>query len=156
LYRPLGRSPLKVSALCLGTMTWGEQNSQRDAFAQIDRAQDAGVNFIDAAEMYPVPPRGETYGATERIPGQYLHERGGRDRWILTSKVAGPNRDMQHIRGGHTRFNREHITAALNASLERLQTDYIDLYQLHWPDRNTNVFGTLGYQHDAEEQITPI
>ena len=156
LYRPLGRSPLKVSALCLGTMTWGEQNSQRDAFAQIDRAQDAGVNFIDTAEMYPVPPRGETYGATERILGQYLHERGGRDRWILTSKVAGPNRDMQHIRGGHTRFNREHITAALDASLKRLQTDYIDLYQLHWPDRNTNVFGALGYQHDTEEQITPI
>ncbi|SDS71036.1 Predicted oxidoreductase [Halopseudomonas litoralis] len=156
LYRPLGRSPLKVSALCLGTMTWGEQNTQRDAFAQIDRAQDAGVNFIDAAEMYPVPPRGETYGATERILGQYLHERGGRDRWILTSKVAGPNRDMQHIRGGLTRFNRDHITAALDASLERLQTDYIDLYQLHWPDRNTNFFGNLGYQHDMDEQMTPI
>lgn len=156
LYRPLGRSPLKVSALCLGTMTWGEQNNQRDAFAQIDRAQDAGVNFIDTAEMYPVPPRGETYGATERILGNYLHERGGRDRWILTSKVAGPSRGMQHIRGGQTRFNREHITAALDASLKRLQTDYIDLYQLHWPDRNTNFFGKLGYQHEIEEQITPI
>lgn len=156
LYRPLGSSPLKVSALCLGTMTWGEQNTQRDAFAQIDRARDAGVNFIDCAEMYPVPPRGETYGSTETIIGQYLCERGQRDNWVLASKIAGPSRDMQHIRGGQTRFNRHHITAALDASLQRLQTDYLDLYQLHWPDRNTNFFGKLGYQHDLEEQITPI
>src|SRR5690606_34858023 len=156
LYRPLGTSPLKVSALCLGTMTWGEQNTQRDAFAQIDRARDAGVNFIDCAEMYPVPPRGETYGATETIVGNYLRERGARDNWILASKIAGPSRDMHHIRGGLTRFNREHIHAALEASLQRLQTDYLDLYQLHWPDRNTNFFGKLGYQHDMEEQITPI
>ncbi|CEA02997.1 putative oxidoreductase [Pseudomonas saudimassiliensis] len=156
LYRPLGTSPLKVSALCLGTMTWGEQNTQRDAFAQIDRARDAGVNFIDCAEMYPVPPRGETYGATETIVGNYLRERGERDNWILASKIAGPSRDMHHIRGGLTRFNREHIHAALEASLQRLQTDYLDLYQLHWPDRNTNFFGKLGYQHDMEEQITPI
>lgn len=156
LYRPLGRSPLKVSALCLGTMTWGEQNNQRDAFAQIDRAQDAGVNFIDCAEMYPVPPRSETYGGTEAILGEYFQQRGNRDQWILASKVAGPSRDMQHIRGGRTRFTREHITAALDASLQRLKTDYIDLYQLHWPDRNTNFFGKLGYQHDIGEEYTPI
>lgn len=156
LYRPLGRSPIKVSALCLGTMTWGEQNDQREAFAQIDRAQAAGVNFIDCAEMYPVPPRGETYGATESILGEYLRQRGNRDQWILASKVAGPNREMQHIRGGTTRFTREYITAALDASLQRLNTDYIDLYQLHWPDRNTNCFGKLGYQHDPDEEATPI
>ncbi|HDZ56586.1 MAG TPA: NADP(H)-dependent aldo-keto reductase [Pseudomonas xinjiangensis] len=155
-YRPLGRSQLKVSALCLGTMTWGEQNSQAEAFAQIDRARDAGVNFIDTAEMYPVPPRGETYGETERIIGNYFKERGQRENWILASKVAGPSRDMKHIREGSTRLTREYITAALDASLKRLQTDYIDLYQLHWPDRNTNFFGNLGYRHDADEQFTPV
>ncbi|MEH6389066.1 MAG: NADP(H)-dependent aldo-keto reductase [Pseudomonas profundi] len=155
-YRPLGRSQLKVSALCLGTMTWGEQNTQSEAFAQIDRARDAGVNFIDTAEMYPVPPRGETYTATETIIGNYFRERGNRDKWILASKIAGPNREMRHIRGGQTRFNREHLTAALDASLQRLHTDYIDLYQLHWPDRSTNMFGDLGYRHDLDEQLTPI
>ncbi|WP_150299464.1 NADP(H)-dependent aldo-keto reductase [Pseudomonas profundi] len=155
-YRPLGRSQLKVSALCLGTMTWGEQNTQSEAFAQIDRARDAGVNFIDTAEMYPVPPRGETYTATETIIGNYFRERGNRNKWILASKIAGPNRDMRHIRGGQTRFNREHLTAALDASLQRLHTDYIDLYQLHWPDRSTNMFGDLGYRHDLDEQLTPI
>lgn len=155
-YRPLGRSQIKVSALCLGSMTWGEQNTQAEAFAQIDRARDAGVNFIDTAEMYPVPPRGETYTATETIIGNYFRERGDRDKWILASKVAGPSRDMKHIRNGQTRFTREHITRALDASLERLNTDYLDLYQLHWPDRNTNFFGALGYRHDPDEQFTPI
>lgn len=156
LYRPLGTSSLNVSALCLGTMTWGEQNTQQEAFAQIDRSQDAGVNFIDCAEMYPVPPNGKTYGATERIIGEYFRQHGNRDKWILASKVAGPSRDMKHIRDGKTRFTRDHITAALEGSLQRLQTDHIDLYQLHWPDRPTNFFGQLGYQHNAEEQITPI
>lgn len=156
LYRPLGRSQLKVSALCLGSMTWGEQNNQNDAFAQIDRARDAGVNFIDTAEMYPVPPKGETYGSTEQIIGNYFKERGGRDKWIVASKVAGPGNGMTHIRDGQTRFNREHITAAVDASLARLQTDYIDLYQLHWPDRRTNYFGHLGYQHNPDETTTPI
>lgn len=156
LYRPLGRSQIKVSALCLGSMTWGEQNNQSEAFAQIDRARDAGVNFIDTAEMYPVPPRGETYGATERIIGNYFKERGGRDKWIVASKVAGPGNGMNHIREGNTRFTREHITAAVNDSLSRLQTDYIDLYQLHWPDRRTNYFGNLGYRHNPDEAMTPI
>ena len=155
-YRPLGRSQLKVSALCLGTMTWGEQNTQTDAFAQIDRARDAGVNFIDTAEMYPVPPRTETYTATESIIGNYFRERGGRENWVIASKVAGPNREMRHIREGQTRFNSKHITAALDASLQRLGTDYVDLYQLHWPDRSTNMFGRLGYQYDPDEQLTPI
>ncbi len=155
-YRPLGRSQLKVSALCLGSMTWGEQNNQNDAFAQIDRARDAGVNFIDTAEMYPVPPRGETYGETERIIGNYFKARGDRDKWIIASKVAGPGNGMTHIRDGRTRFNREQITAAVDASLARLQTDYIDLYQLHWPDRRTNYFGHLGYQHNPDEAMTPV
>ncbi|RHW22883.1 NADP(H)-dependent aldo-keto reductase [Pseudomonas jilinensis] len=155
-YRPLGRSPLKVSALCLGTMTWGEQNTEKEAFAQIDRARDAGVNFIDTAEMYPVPPRGETYGATETIIGNYFKQHGQRDKWVIASKVAGPGDWLPHIRDGLTRFTREHITNALDASLRRLQTDYIDLYQLHWPDRNTNFFGKLGYEHSADEQFTPI
>ena len=155
-YRPLGRSQLKVSALCLGSMTWGEQNNQNDAFAQIDRARDAGVNFIDTAEMYPVPPKGETYGSTEQIIGHYFKERGGRDKWIIASKVAGPGNGMTHIRDGQTRFTREHITAALDASLQRLQTDYIDLYQLHWPDRRTNYFCHLGYQHNPDEHMTPV
>ncbi|AQZ94726.1 NADP(H)-dependent aldo-keto reductase [Halopseudomonas phragmitis] len=155
-YRPLGRSPLKVSALCLGTMTWGEQNTEKEAFAQIDRARDAGVNFIDTAEMYPVPPRGETYGATETIIGNYFKQHGQRDKWVIASKVAGPGDWLPHIRDGLTRFTREHITSALDASLRRLQTDYIDLYQLHWPDRNTNFFGKLGYEHSADEQFTPI
>lgn len=155
-YRPLGRTNLKVSALCLGTMTWGEQNTQKDAFAQIDRARDAGVNFIDAAEMYPVPPKAETYGETERILGNYLAERGNREDWIIASKIAGPGDWLPHIRDGKTRFNREHLTAALDASLKRLKTDYIDLYQLHWPDRSTNFFGNLGYRHNPDEAITPI
>jgi aryl-alcohol dehydrogenase-like predicted oxidoreductase len=155
-YRPLGRSRIKVSALCLGSMTWGEQNTQADAFAQIDRARDAGVNFIDTAEMYPVPPRSQTYTATETIIGNYFSERGGRDKWILASKIAGPSRDMKHIREGRTRFTRDHIVSALDASLRRLQTDYLDLYQLHWPDRNTNYFGSLGYRHDPDEHFTPI
>ena len=155
-YRPLGRSKLKVSALCLGSMTWGEQNSQKEAFAQIDRARDAGVNFIDTAEMYPVPPRGETAGATESIIGNYLSERGNRDKWIIASKIAGPGEWLPHIREGKTRFTREFITAAVDASLKRLQTDYIDLYQLHWPDRSTNFFGHLGYRHNPDELITPV
>jgi aryl-alcohol dehydrogenase-like predicted oxidoreductase len=137
-------------------MTWGEQNTQKDAFAQIDRAKDAGVNFIDAAEMYPVPPKGETYGETERILGHYLAERANREDWIIASKVAGPGNWLPHIREGKTRFNREHLTAALDASLKRLRTDYIDLYQLHWPDRSTNFFGNLGYRHNPDEEITPI
>ncbi len=155
-YRPLGRSQLKVSALCLGTMTWGEQNNQAEAFAQIDRARDAGVNFIDTAEMYPVPPKGDTYGETERIIGNYFSQRGKREDWILASKVAGPGNGMAHIRDGQTRFTRSHLIAALDASLQRLKTDYIDLYQLHWPDRNTNFFGKLGYQHDPDETFTPV
>ena len=155
-YRPLGDSPLKVSALCLGTMTWGEQNTRNDAFAQIDRAREAGVNFMDVAEMYPVPPVAPTQGESERIIGEYFASRGQRDDWILASKIAGPGAWLPHIREGKTRFTHQHIQNAVEGSLKRLQTDYIDLYQLHWPDRNTNFFGKLGYRHQADEDFTAI
>ena len=155
-YRPLGRTNLKVSALCLGTMTWGEQNTQADAFAQIDRARDAGVNFIDTAEMYPVPPKAETYSATETIIGNFFKQRGEREKWILASKIAGPGNGLSYLRNGRTRFTQEHIESAVDDSLKRLQTDYIDLYQLHWPDRHTNFFGQLGYQHNPDDELTPF
>lgn len=153
--RQLGRTDLKVSQLCLGTMTWGEQNDEAQAFAQIDRARSAGVNFIDTAEMYPVPPRPETYATTERYIGNYFKSRGGRSDWIVASKIAGPGNGISHIRDGQLKMNRKHIGEALDASLKRLQTDWIDLYQLHWPERNTNFFGQLGYRHQTED-FTPL
>ena len=154
-YRQLGRSDLQVSALCLGSMTWGEQNSEAEGFAQIDRARAAGINFLDTAEMYPVPPRSDSYGATERIIGNYLKARGNRADWILASKVAGPGNGIDYIRGSQLKHNRAHISAAVDASLKRLQTDWIDLYQLHWPERSTNFFGQLGYRHQ-EQDFTPL
>lgn len=154
-YRQLGNTQLKVSALCLGTMTFGEQNTAEEAFEQLDYAVSQGINFIDTAEMYPVPPMASTQGDTERIIGQWLAGRKDRDQLIIASKIAGPADWLTYIRGG-SRFNQTHIEEAINGSLKRLQTDYIDLYQLHWPDRNTNFFGQLGYQHDSNEQRTPI
>ncbi|MFF7706728.1 NADP(H)-dependent aldo-keto reductase [Pseudomonas sp. NPDC007930] len=154
-FRPLGRTDLQVSALTLGTMTWGEQNTEAEAFEQIRLAKAARVNVLDTAEMYPVPPGGETYATTERIIGNYFRKFGDRADWILASKVAGPGR-MDHIRDGNPRLDRKNITAALEASLKRLNTDYLDLYQLHWPDRKTNFFGKLGYTHHADDQSTPI
>ncbi|MGK9067495.1 NADP(H)-dependent aldo-keto reductase [Stutzerimonas chloritidismutans] len=153
--RQLGRTDLNVSALCLGTMTWGEQNDQQEAFAQLDRARAAGINFVDTAEMYPVPPRAETYATTERYIGEYFKARGNRNDWILASKVAGPGNGITHIRDGQLKMNRQHIVAALDASLQRLQTDRIDLYQLHWPERSTNFFGQLGYRHQ-QAGFTPL
>ncbi|QLF94844.1 NADP(H)-dependent aldo-keto reductase [Pseudomonas sp. ABC1] len=154
-YRPLGRTDLKVSAITLGTMTWGEQNTEAEAFEQIRLAKDAGVNTLDTAEMYPVPPGGETYGSTERIIGNYFRRFGDRSDWILASKVAGPGR-MEHIRDGNPRLDRANITAALDASLQRLNTDYLDLYQLHWPDRKTNFFGELGFKYDPDDRFVAI
>jgi len=154
-FRSLGKTDLKVSAIALGTMTWGEQNTAEEAFAQIRQSKDAGVNFLDTAEMYPVPPGGETYAETERIIGQYFKKYGDRNDWVLASKVVGPGR-MDHIRDGNPRLNRTNIVAALEASLKRLNTDYLDLYQLHWPDRKTNFFGVLGYTHDADDQPVEI
>lgn len=157
-HRPLGRSRLEVSAICLGTMTFGEQNSEADAHRQLDYAVDHGVNFLDTAELYPVPPRAETQGRTETIIGNWLKKRGNRERVIVATKVAGPGRDwLDYFRGGDNRLDRRNIEAAVTDSLRRLQTDYIDFYQLHWPDRRTNCFGKLGYPWpDKEEPEVPI
>lgn len=154
-YRRLGRSDITVSAVCLGTMTWGEQNDRDEAFAQLDHALARGVNFIDTAEMYPVAARAETYGRTEEIIGDWLQARKNRDKVVLATKVTGPSAGFPYIRDGKPRHNREHIRAAIDASLRRLKTDYIDLYQLHWPDRGVRAFGTLGYEHDPNETATP-
>ena len=155
-YRRLGLTDIKVSVICLGTMTFGEQNTEGEAHAQLDHAIEAGVNFIDTAEMYPVPPGGETYGRTEEYIGRWLHKSGNRSRVILASKVAGPARDLSYLRNGKARLDRVNIESALNDTLKRLRTDYLDLYQLHWPDRKTNTFGKLGYQHDPADDPTPI
>jgi aryl-alcohol dehydrogenase-like predicted oxidoreductase len=157
-YRTLGNTDIKVSVICLGTMTWGEQNSRQQAFEQMDYALSRGVNFFDTAEMYAIPPRPDTYGRTEEIIGEWLKARGNRDQVVLASKIAGPGEDwLPHIREGRTRFNRHYIGAALDASLKRLQTDYLDLYQLHWPERKTNFFGELGFQPDSSEgDLTPL
>jgi aryl-alcohol dehydrogenase-like predicted oxidoreductase len=152
----LGRTGISVSRICLGTMTWGQQNTEAEAHAQLDFAIDRGVNFIDTAEMYPVPPQGETQGRTEAYIGTWLAARGGRDRIVLASKVAGPSRGMAHIRNGTSRLDRPNIRAALEASLTRLKTDYLDLYQLHWPDRDTTIFGKTLYEHNPDPNEVPI
>ena len=153
--RRLGNTDLNVSALCLGTMTWGKQNTQADGFAQMDLALDHGINFFDTAEMYAVPATPDTYGKTEEIIGQWFKQTGQRDKVTLASKAAGPGEWIKHIRGG-PRLNQQHIFQAVEDSLKRLQTDVIDLYQMHWPDRNTNYFGKLGYRHKSDEDQTPI
>jgi len=156
-YRKLGHTDIDVSVICLGTMTWGEQNTTAQAFEQMDYAISQGVNFFDTAELYAIPPRAETYGRTEEIIGEWLQSRGKRDQLVLASKIAGPGEDwIPHIRNGKTRFNRIDIAAAVDASLQRLQTDYLDLYQLHWPQREANIFGQLGFVTPAEEHLTPI
>ena len=154
-YQTLANTDLNVSKLCLGTMTWGEQNTEQQAHEQLDYALDQGINFIDTAEMYPVPPQGDTQGTTERHIGTWFKSRNNRDKVILATKVAGPGDWLDYLRGG-PRLNREHIQQAVDASLKRLQTDYIDLYQLHWPDRQTNYFGQLSYSHNEEEEATPL
>ena len=155
-YRQLGRSDIKVSAICLGTMTWGEQNTQEQGFEQMDYALDQGVNFWDTAEMYAVPPRKETYGRTEEIIGNWFKARGKRNQVVLATKVAGPDQRFSYVRDGKPRLNRQHILAAVEASLKRLQTDYIDLYQLHWAERDTNAFGKLGYAPSHDNDGTPL
>jgi len=156
-YRKLGNTGIEVSVICLGTMTWGEQNSREQAFEQMDYALSQGVNFFDTAELYAIPPRAETYGRTEEIIGEWLKRTGNRDRVVLASKIAGPGEGwVDHIRQGRTRFDRAHLQAAVEGSLRRLQTDCIDLYQLHWPERNTNFFGKLGFAPADEEAFTPV
>ncbi len=155
-YRQLGRSEIKVSAICLGTMTWGEQNTQEQGFEQMDYAHAQGVNFWDTAEMYAVPPRKETYGRTEEIIGNWFKSRRLRDKVVLATKVAGPDQRFSYVRDGKPRLNRTHILAAIDASLKRLQTDHVDLYQLHWAERDTNAFGKLGYAPSNENDGTPL
>ena len=149
-YRKLGHSDIEVSVICLGTMTYGEQNTEQEAHQQLDYALDNGVNFIDTAEMYAVPIKPETQGLTEQYIGSWIAARANRDKFVLASKVAGPGVD--HVRGG-SQLNRQHITEALEGSLDRLQTDYLDLYQVHWPARNTNFFSRLDYEVEASEDL---
>ena len=142
-YKKLGNTDLNVSTICLGTMTWGEQNTPKEANEQMDFALENGVNFWDTAELYSVPPKEETYGVTEEIIGDWFIKSKKRNNVVLASKVAGPSRN--YLRNGENSFVGKNLENALNNSLKRLKTDYIDLYQLHWPERNVNNFGKLGY-----------
>jgi aryl-alcohol dehydrogenase-like predicted oxidoreductase len=150
-YKKLGNTDLDVSTICLGTMTWGEQNSEREGFEQMDFALSQGVNFWDTAEIYSIPMREETYGETEKIIGNWFQKTKKRNDIILATKVCG-NTSNKYIRGGGNSFGKKKITEALDESLRRLKTDYIDLYQLHWPERNTNFFGDYGYEHDENDK----
>ena len=150
-YKKLSNTDLEVSLLCLGTMTYGEQNSEKEAHEQLDYSIAHGINFIDTAEMYAIPPKEETQGKTEKIIGTWLSKRKDRDKIVLATKVAGPG--MEYLRGG-SRLSRKHIMQAADDSLKRLQTDYIDLYQVHWPERKSNFFGRLGYEYSDEMGVS--
>tara|TARA_B100000809_G_C15137506_1_gene531358 strand:- start:4853 stop:5890 length:1038 start_codon:yes stop_codon:yes gene_type:complete len=149
-YTTLPKTDIKVSKICLGTMTWGNQNTQDEGFAQMDLALDKGVNFFDVAELYPVPATAETYAETERIIGNWFKKTGNRDKVVLATKIAGPGDYTAHIRTNG--FSKEALNDAVNSSLERLKTDYIDLYQLHWPERETNTFGVRDYTHNPNDK----
>lgn len=155
-YRHLGKTDLAVSAICLGTMTWGMQNSEAEGHAQMDYALEQGVNFWDTAEMYPVPPDEARFGNTERIIGSWFKKTGKRRQVILASKILGPDSRFKNIRDGKNRFTRDNLLAAIDGSLQRLGTDHIDLYQLHWPERSVNIFGRLYYGHRPNETFTPF
>ena len=148
-YKKLGNTDLDVSTICLGTMTWGEQNTQEEGFEQMDYALDQGVNFWDTAELYAVPPVERTFGHTEAIIGNWFEKTKKREKVILATKVAGPARE--YIRRGENSFVGKNLENALHDSLKRLKTDYIDLYQLHWPERSVNSFGKLNYEHIEKE-----
>ena len=152
---PLGRTGLDVSRICLGTMTFGSQNSEAEAHALLDRAAGAGVNFIDVAEMYPFPATEEDFGLTESIVGAWMARRGNRGELVLSTKIIGPGPRFAKIRGGDHRYNRANIEKALEGSLKRLKTDHIDLYQLHWPERKSNNPGRLRYEHVDDDGSTP-
>ncbi len=149
-YKKLGNTDLKVSTICLGTMTWGEQNSQEEGFEQMDYALEKGINFFDTAELYAIPAKKETYGKTEEIIGNWFGIKKNRSKIILATKISGPGLDW--IRGGKNQYSKNNINTAVEESLKRLKTDYIDLYQLHWPERSTNFFGKLGYEHKDNEE----
>ncbi len=148
-FKKLGNTDLDVSLICLGTMTWGTQNTEKDAFEQMDYSISQGVNFFDTAEIYSVPPTSDSYGKTEVMIGNWFKKRKNRDKIILASKVAGPG--CNWIRGGGNNFDEKKIGEAIDGSLKRLKTDYIDLYQLHWPERTTNFFGRRDYSYNNKE-----
>ncbi len=157
-YRRLGNTDLMVSVICLGTMTWGEQNTEAEAQAQLNYAVEQGINFIDTAELYAIPPKSETYGLTEQHLGNWLKISGLRDKLIIATKVTGPSENFGYMRPNFPlALDRKNLEYALDHSLRRLQTDYIDLYQIHWPDRSANYFGELGYLYrDDPPNVTPI
>lgn len=155
-YKRLGRTDIEVSLICLGTMTWGEQNTEAEAHEQLDYAIDAGINFIDTAELYPVAPKEETQGRTESYLGNWLSKQKNRGKLIIASKVCASADWIPYLRKGKVRLDKQNIETALNASLKRLQTDYLDLYQLHWPERDTNYFGKQDYYHAPEKDGVPI
>jgi len=148
-FRKLGTTDIDVSLICLGSMTWGTQNTEKDAFEQMDYAVSQGINFFDTAEIYSVPPTSDSYGKTEIMIGNWFEKRKNRDKIILASKVAGPG--CNWIRGGGNNFDEKKIGEAIDGSLRRLKTDYIDLYQLHWPERSTNFFGRRDYLFNNKE-----
>jgi len=150
-YTTIPKTDIKVSKICLGTMTFGNQNTEADAHEQLNYALDKGVNFIDTAEMYAVPPSAATQGKTEEYIGSWFAKKGKRKDVVLATKIAGPNRGMDWIREDLS-YSKANLTLALENSLKRLQTDYIDLYQLHWPERNVNIFGQRDYKHNSAEQ----
>jgi aryl-alcohol dehydrogenase-like predicted oxidoreductase len=152
----LGRTGLTVSRVCLGTMTFGEQNTEADAHSQLDYALERGINFVDTAEMYPVPPNARTQGSTERFVGSWLKQSGKRGQVVLATKAAGPNPNMSWIRGGRQNLDAANLRTALEDSLRRLQTDYVDLYQLHWPSRNVPIFGANSFDPAKERDSVPI
>ena len=154
--RRLGPTGPEVSLIGLGTMTWGEQNSEAEAHAQLDMALAAGVNFIDTAELYPVPPKGETQGRTEEYIGSWLAQRGGREKLLIAGKAAARADWLPYLRGGKNRLDLPNLRLAVEDSLRRLRTDYFDLYQVHWPERKTNYFGSLGYEHAEGNDGVPI
>jgi aryl-alcohol dehydrogenase-like predicted oxidoreductase len=155
-YRQLGRTGIQVSNICLGSMNWGDQNSEVEGHTQMDLAIESGINFIDTAEMYPIPPGPETYGRTEEIIGTWLGKRTDRDKLIIATKIAPPGKNRPWIRGQSNKLDSANILQAVDDSLKRLQTDYIDLYQVHWPERYTNYFGQLNYTHNPNLDGTPI
>ena len=150
-YNLLPGTEIKVSKICLGTMTFGRQNNEKEGHDQMDYSYDRGINFFDTAELYPVPPSPETQGETEKIIGSWLKKKGKRDKIIIASKVAGPSSFSQHIRKNMS-YSKATINKAINNSLKRLRTDYIDLYQIHWPERVTNFFGKRGFEFNKEDQ----
>ena len=156
IYKTLGTTNLRASAICLGSMNWGEQNTEKDAHEQLDYAISRGINFIDTAEMYPIPPRKDSQGLTETFIGNWMEKKKNRKKLIIASKVTGRSA-LTYIRQGNiVKLDRKNIRAAIEGSLKRLKTDYIDLYQVHFPDRNTNFFGRRSYIHNPEDTSIPI